>query len=119
MGAQESKPKTVPSTTQVKDKKCIAVMGATGNQGGAVVKALLTVPDEFTIRVITRKPDSDKAKALAAQGLEVVQADSDDEASMVAALTGVYGAFLVTNFWEGMSSMAREMEQTDKLQQAR
>jgi uncharacterized protein YbjT (DUF2867 family) len=99
------------------EKKVIAVMGATGCQGGAVVEALLTKPEQFAIRAITRDPESDSAKSLLAKGCEVVKADADDEASMVRALSGVYGAFLVTNFWSDMS-MAHEIEQTDKLQKA-
>lgn len=102
---------------QTTDKKLIAVMGATGNQGGAVVDALLTVPEQFDIRVITRNPESDKAKALAAKGCDVVKADADDVESMVSALKGAYGAFLVTNFWADMS-MKHEIEQTDKLKEA-
>eukprot|EP00536_Pseudo-nitzschia_multiseries_P008052 jgi/Psemu1/19457/gm1.19457_g len=102
---------------QKSDKKIIAVMGATGAQGGAVVEALLTVPEQFAIRAITRNPDSEKAKALASKGCEVVKADADDVDSMVLAFTGAYGAFLVTNFWADMS-MAHEIEQTDKLQKA-
>lgn len=102
---------------QKSEKKIIAVMGATGAQGGAVVEALLSTPEQFAIRAITRNPDSDKAKALVVKGCEVVKADADDEASMVLAFTGAYGAFLVTNFWADMS-MAHEIEQTDKLQRA-
>lgn len=99
------------------DKKLIAVMGATGAQGGAVVEALLTASDEFAVRAITRNPESDTAKALEAKGCEVVKADADDVPSMVTALEGCYGAFLVTNFWADMS-MAHEIETTAKLQEA-
>ena len=79
-------------------KKVIAVMGATGLQGGAVVDALLTASEEFAIRAITRNPESDKAKALVAKGCEVVKGDADDVASMVTAFTGAYGAFLGPTF---------------------
>lgn len=103
--------------TEQQNKKVIAVMGATGLQGGAVVDALRTASDEFAIRAITRNPESDKAKALVAKGCEVVKGDADDVASMVTALSGAYGAFLVTNFWEHFS-MTREIEQTDKLREA-
>jgi len=98
------------------EKKIIAVMGATGLQGGAVVNALLST-DEFSIRAITRNPDSDKAQALVTKGCEVVKADADDVSSMVTAFSGAYGAFLVTNFWADMS-MTHEIETTDKLRQA-
>ena len=86
------------------DKKVIAVVGATGAQGGGLARAILDNPDgEFALKAITRNPDSDKAKALASAGGEVVAADLDDEESLVRALDGSYGAFFVTNFWEHFS----------------
>jgi uncharacterized protein YbjT (DUF2867 family) len=75
----------------------ILISGATGHQGGATAKAL--AGKGFTIRAMTRKPDSDAAKALAAQGAEIVQADLDDEASLRAALKGAWGAYGVQNTW--------------------
>jgi uncharacterized protein YbjT (DUF2867 family) len=97
------------------DKQTIAVVGATGQQGGGLAHAILTDPEaEFTVRAITRNPDSDKAKQLAELGAEVVQADLDDEASLAKALEGAYGAFLVTNFWEHMSP-EREYDQARNL----
>jgi uncharacterized protein YbjT (DUF2867 family) len=86
------------------DRKIIAVVGATGAQGGGLARAILNDKDGgFALRAITRNPDSDKAKALAAQGAEVVKADLDDAASLAAAFEGAYGAFCVTNFWEHFS----------------
>ena len=86
------------------DKKIIAVVGATGAQGGGLVRAILADKDgEFTPRAITRHTDSDKAKALAKAGADVVQADLDDEKSLTRAFIGSYGAFCVTNFWEHFS----------------
>ncbi len=86
------------------DKKVIAVLGATGAQGGGVVRAILADESgEFTVRALTRKVDSDKAKALAASGAEVVAADLDDYESLKKAFTGAYGVFAVTNFWEHFS----------------
>ena len=100
------------------DKKIIAIVGATGQQGGGLAHAILADPDsEFGVRAVTRNPDSDKAKALAALGAEVVQADVDDESSVAKALGGAYGAFLVTNFWEHMSPQ-REYDQARNLAQA-
>ncbi len=82
------------------DKKIIAVVGATGSQGGGLARAILADPDgPFTVRALTRHADSPKAKELAAQGAEIVEADLDDEASVLAAFDGAYGAFVVTNFW--------------------
>jgi uncharacterized protein YbjT (DUF2867 family) len=86
-------------------KKIIAVTGATGAQGGGLVRAILADKSgEFTARAITRKPTGDKAQALAKQGVEVVAADLDDTASLAQAFAGAYGAFCVTNFWEHFSA---------------
>ncbi len=84
--------------------KIIAVTGATGAQGGGLVRAILAdKAGGFKARAITRKPDSDKGKALAAQGVEVVAADLDDEKSLEKAFAGAYGVYGVTNFWEHFS----------------
>ena len=100
------------------DRKIIAVVGATGAQGGGVVRAILSdATGEFRVRAITRNPKSDKAQALAAQGAEVVAGDSDDVESMTRALQGAYGAFLVTNFWEHFSA-EREVVQASNLAHA-
>ncbi len=84
--------------------KLIAIVGATGAQGGGLARAILGDRDGgFAVRALTRDPSSEKAIALAAQGAEVVQADIDDEASIRSAFDGAYGAFCVTNFWEHFS----------------
>ena len=83
--------------------KTIAVMGATGNQGGAVVKAFHNLDNSnFKIRAITRNPESEKAKAIESMVDEVVKADGDDVDSLVAAFEGCHGVFVVCNFWEDM-----------------
>jgi uncharacterized protein YbjT (DUF2867 family) len=85
-------------------KKIIAVMGATGAQGGGLVRAIMNDPDGgFTARAITRNPESDKAKALADLGAEVVAADVDDASSIKKAFEGAYGALCITFFWEHFS----------------
>lgn len=91
--------------------KIIAVVGATGAQGGGLARAILDDPDGgFAVRALTRNPDSPAAKALADRGAEVVAADLDDEASIRAALDGAYGAYFVTSFWE-YNSVPREQAQ--------
>lgn len=86
------------------DRKIIAVTGATGAQGGGLVRAILNDPQGgFAVRAITRNPSSEKAQALAEAGAEVVAADLDDPASLEKAFAGAYGAFCVTNFWEHFS----------------
>lgn len=87
------------------DKKIIAVVGATGAQGSGLVRAILADKSgQFAARALTRNPDSEKARALAAAGAEVVKADVDDEASLTKAFTGAYGAFCVTFFWDHFSA---------------
>jgi uncharacterized protein YbjT (DUF2867 family) len=86
------------------EKKVIAVVGATGAQGGGLVRAILADPSgEFSARAITRDPSSEKAQELAAMGAEVVAADVDDQASLEAAFAGAHGAFCVTFFWAHFS----------------
>jgi uncharacterized protein YbjT (DUF2867 family) len=86
------------------DKKTIAVLGATGAQGGGLVRAIAhDSAGGFTARAVTRNVNSDKARALAALGVEVVAADADDPASLSRAFKGAYGAFCVTFFWDHFS----------------
>ena len=80
--------------------KTILITGVTGHQGGAVLRHLQK-RGGFKLRGLTRKPDSDKARALAAQGVEIVSGDFADEASMKKALAGVWGVFAMQNTWEG------------------
>jgi uncharacterized protein YbjT (DUF2867 family) len=86
------------------DERVIAVAGATGAQGGGVARAILADPDGgFAVRALTRDPESDRAKQLAAMGAEVVGADVDDEASLASAFEGAHGAYCVTFFWAHLS----------------
>lgn len=83
------------------DKKIIAVVGATGAQGGGLVRAIVHDQNSsFIARALTRDIHSDKAKALAKSGVEVVAAELDDSESLKRAFEGAYGAFCLTNFWE-------------------
>ena len=100
------------------DKKIIAVLGATGNQGGGLARAILADKGgAFGVRAITRDPASEKARALAALGAEVVQADLDDAGSILRAFQGAYGAFCVTFFWAHMQP-ERELAQARTMAQA-
>ncbi len=86
------------------EKRVIAVVGATGSQGGGLVRAILSDPgNTFAVRALTRNPESDKAKELAKLGADVVAADVNDPASLRKAFEGAYGAYCVTFFWEHMS----------------
>jgi uncharacterized protein YbjT (DUF2867 family) len=85
-------------------KKILAVVGATGAQGGGLVRAVLADPQGgFAVRALTRKPTSEAGQALRRAGAEVVAADLDDPASLERAFAGCHGAFCVTNFWEHFS----------------
>ena len=75
------------------NKELIAVIGATGQQGGGVIRAL-QARGQFRVRALTRNPD--KHRELAE---EVVEADLDKPETLKAAFEGVHGVFLVTNFW--------------------
>ena len=86
------------------DKKVIAVLGATGAQGGGLVRAILNdKSSEFTVRALTRDVNSDKAKAIANMGAEVVAVDVDNNDSLKKAFEGAYGVYAVTFFWEHFS----------------
>lgn len=100
------------------DKKIIAVIGATGAQGGGLVRAILDDRNtSFAARAITRDPSSNKARSLADAGAEVMQADLDDDDSLTRTFDGAYGAFCVTNFWEHFSP-EKELQQAKNLAQA-
>ncbi|EGU85983.1 hypothetical protein FOXB_03492 [Fusarium oxysporum f. sp. conglutinans Fo5176] len=79
-------------------KKLIVVIGATGGQGGSVVNSFINDP-EWRVRGITRNPQSRKAKNLEARGVEVVQADLDDRASLAKAFQNANVIFAVSDFW--------------------
>jgi uncharacterized protein YbjT (DUF2867 family) len=86
-------------------KRVIAVVGATGAQGGGLVRAICADKSgPFKARALTRDVNSEKAKALAALGAEVVAADVDDEASLKRAFEGADAAFCVTFFWAHFSA---------------
>ena len=81
-------------------RKTVAVCGASGKQGGAVVDAMLRRgAQQFSVRAVVRDASSAKAKALAKQGVEVVSANYDDPASLQKAFDGAWGAFCITNYW--------------------
>jgi uncharacterized protein YbjT (DUF2867 family) len=102
------------------DKKIIAVVGGTGAQGGGLVRAILEDKNgPFAARVITRDVKSDKAKAFAEAGAEVVKGDVDDVKSLNKAFEDAHGAFCVTFFWAHMKpekelAHARNMAQAAK-----
>lgn len=88
------------------EDRTIAVVGATGRQGGQVARCLLE--QGWRVRALTRNPQSKKAAALQAAGAEVVQADLDDPASLEAAFAGVYGVY---HMQPGLGNKAVEVPQ--------
>jgi uncharacterized protein YbjT (DUF2867 family) len=102
------------------EKKIIAILGATGAQGGGLARAILADPDGgFTVRAVVRNAQSDKAKELARLGAELVEADANDLTSLKKAFQGAYGAYCVTFFWEHFSpetelTQARNMAEAAK-----
>src|SRR6059036_2349003 len=102
------------------DKKIIAVVGATGSQGGGLCRAILADPNgDFAVRALTRDPNKDKAKALAEKGAEVVQADLDDIESLKKAFAGAHGVYCVTNFWEHFSAEKEKAQAKNEADAAR
>ena len=100
------------------ENKIIAVLGATGAQGGGLVRAILEDSSgEFKVRALTRDVNSDKAKALSEMGAEVVSVDIDSHDSLVSAFKGAYGVYAVTFFWEHFSP-EKEMAQVESIAKA-
>jgi uncharacterized protein YbjT (DUF2867 family) len=99
-------------------KRIIAIVGATGAQGGGLARAILADSDAgFEVRALTRNPAGDRGRALAERGATVVAADLDDAASLEQAFAGADAAFGVTNFWEHFSP-DRELRQAHNIAEA-
>lgn len=93
------------------NERIVLITGATGKQGGAIARSL--AGKGFKIRAMTRKPESDGAKTLAARGAEVVKGDLNDAASLKSALASAWGVFAVQNTWE--AGVAGEEEQGKRI----
>jgi uncharacterized protein YbjT (DUF2867 family) len=77
--------------------RIVLVTGATGRQGGAVIRHLL--PKGWKLKALTRNPQSPAAQALTERGVELVQGDLEDAASIARAAAGVYGIYSVQDYW--------------------
>eukprot|EP01006_Ploeotia_vitrea_P047782 TRINITY_DN67162_c5_g3_i1.p1 TRINITY_DN67162_c5_g3~~TRINITY_DN67162_c5_g3_i1.p1 ORF type:complete len:411 (-),score=193.36 TRINITY_DN67162_c5_g3_i1:49-1281(-) len=108
---QQTNDQTRPIMSASNAKKLVVVAGATGAQGGSVVEYLLK-DGGYKVRGLTRNVESDKAKALAVKGVEVVKADLHDVESVTKALDGAWGFFLLTQFWE-------KLDYDDEVQQGK
>ncbi len=99
-------------------KKIIAVLGATGAQGGGLARAILNDKNsEFSVRALTRNSNSEKAKSLANLGAEVIHADIDDTESLKNAFKDAYGVYAVTFYWEHFSP-EKEISEVAKIAEA-
>lgn len=99
-------------------KKIIAIVGATGAQGGSLAHAILSDKNsEFAVRALTRDPDSPKAKELAEMGAEMIKGDIDDDDALKRLLDGAYGAYFVTFFWAHFSP-EKEMAEAKRMAEA-
>lgn len=83
----------------MEQKPIILVTGATGGQGGSVARYLLE-SNKYSVRALTRHPESEKALALKEAGAEIIKGDLADKDFLHHAVKGCYGVFGVTNFWE-------------------
>src|SRR5713101_7410431 len=92
----------------------VLVTGATGRQGGAVIRHML--PKGWKLRALTRKPDSAAGRELARQGIEVVPRDLEDPGSLGPAVRGAYGVYSVQDFWA--VGAKREVQQGKNLADA-
>lgn len=100
------------------EKKTIVVVGATGGQGGGLVRAILgDSSGGFAVRAVTRDTGSDKARQLAKLGAEVVAANVDEVESLKKAFRGAHGAYCVTFFWDHFSP-EKEQAQAEAMAQA-
>ncbi len=99
-------------------EKLIAVVGATGAQGGGLVLAIVNDPaSRFGVRALTRDTSSEKVNALTQLGVEAVTANLDDVESLKHAFAGCYGAFCLTNYWQYFSP-ERELARAKAMAQA-
>ena len=94
--------------------KIVLITGATGRQGGAVIRHML--PKGWKLRALTRNAGSGAAQELARQGIEVVRGDLEDPASLEKAIGGVYGVYSVQDFWS--VGARREVQQGKNLADA-
>lgn len=100
------------------ERKIITVIGATGAQGGGLVRAILDESEgDFAVRAVTRNKSSDSAQELAGLGAEVVEADINDEKSILDTFSGAWGAYCVTFFWEHFDP-EKEMAQAGNMARA-
>jgi uncharacterized protein YbjT (DUF2867 family) len=90
------------------------ISGATGRQGGAVIRHMLS--KGWKLRALTRNPGGRVAKELTGRGIEMVQGDQEDPASLERAARGVYGVYSVQDFWS--IGAKREVQQGKNLAEA-
>ncbi len=118
-GAASTPSKRAPAARKT-PTRIIAVVGATGAQGGGLVRAILRDSEGgFAVRAITRNPESPAARELAKLGAEVVAGNVEDRSSLERAFAGAYGAYCVTFFWAHMSPEREKAEASAMAQAAK
>lgn len=90
---------TTPADTMDSEESAVLVVGATGNQGGTVVNHLLGADEEFNVRGLTRRPDTEPARALAKRGVDVKRGDLNEKQTLRSAVNGADAVVIVTNIW--------------------
>lgn len=90
-------------------KQTVIVFGATGSQGGSVLRNLLAT-GQYNVRAVTRNPSSPAAQELAKQGVQVVKGDASDPTSLAPVFEGASAAFLVTSFWDPTAQLNPETD---------
>lgn len=98
------------ASEDVENKRIVTVFGATGAQGGSVVRALSEKDSPFKVRAVTRNPESERAQELKDIGCEVVEGDYDDYESLRPCLEGAWGCFAVTDYFETMDKSSEVQE---------
>jgi hypothetical protein len=99
-----------------RERKTIAIIGATGNQGGSVAHTFLSIPN-WHVRCITRNPSSAAALALKSSGAEIVQADLSEPASLVGAFADSHVIFINTDFWSAYRAAVADPSQAPSASQ--
>jgi len=91
----------------------IAVIGATGTQGGGLIRTLHADPARtFLARAVTRDPESPAAARIAAEGSEVCFGNLDEPGSLGRAFQGVHGVYAMTNYWSTAARSASSRKRT-------
>lgn len=99
--------------------KLLTIVGATGTQGSSVVDAMLSLKPEWSLRALTRNPESEAAQNLHSKGVQIVGADLDDAASLEAAFRDTHAIFAVTDFFAPFAQTGLDIETSKEIEWTR